>query len=67
MAHHPQEACGVGYRVKLLVHLLQLLFHDVSGFAFCLTAGTGPVGNHQRAAVRKKKKKATHITVESAS
>lgn len=46
---HPQEARGVGDRVKLFVHLLQLLLHDVSSLTFCLTAGTGPVDKHQRA------------------
>lgn len=53
VAYHPQEARGVGDRVQLPVHLLQLLFHDVSSLAFCLTAGTGPEGNHQRA-IRKR-------------
>lgn len=41
-AHHPEEARGVGHGVELVVHLLTLLVHDVSGFALRLAAGAGP-------------------------
>lgn len=41
-ANHPQKAGRVGNGVELVVHLFELLVHDVSSFALRLTAGTGP-------------------------
>ena len=47
-ANHPEKASGVGDRVEPVVHLLELLVHDVSGFTLGLAAGTGPAGKQQR-------------------
>lgn len=47
-ANHPEKASGVGDRVEPVVHLLELLVHDVSGFTLGLAAGTRPVGRQQR-------------------
>lgn len=47
-ANHPKKASGVGDRVEPVVHLLELLVHDVSSFTLGLTAGTGPAGKQQR-------------------
>ena len=47
-ANHPKKASGVGDRVEPVVHLLELLVHDVSSFTLGLAAGTGPAGKQQR-------------------